>query len=165
MKSFNRFFIVSAILLFSFNQNIFSQTIYTITLYVDTANITKENINKVCTFKIESPNREPVKYSGDLAKFIIHVNPRDTIVWRGESTSNPDEDEVLISSINYYAGDNVFDREVLYANERAPGIVRGTVINGAKGFEEKYSINFIVLNSGRIQDIPFEIDPKISVKP
>ncbi|HLV40101.1 hypothetical protein [Xanthomarina sp.] len=165
MKSSNRFFIVSAILLFSFSQNAFSQTIYTITLYVDTGNITKENIDEVCSFKIESPNRDPINYTGDLTKFIIHVSARDTIVWRGESTSNPNEDEVHIYSINYYDGDNVFDREVLFASQRPPGIVRGTVKQSAKGFEEKYSINFNVINSGRMQDISFEIDPKISVKP
>jgi len=165
MTSLNRFFIFLAFVLFSYSQNIYSQTIYTISLYVDTETITNENINEVCSFKIESPNREPVTYSGDLTKFIIHVNARDTIIWRGESTSNPNDDEVHIYSINYYDGENVFDREVLYAGERTPGIVKGTVKKGAKGYEEKYSINFNVINSGRMQNATFEIDPKISVKP
>lgn len=163
MKTINRFFILIGLVLF-FTQSTSAQTTYTITLSVDTEKITKDNLQDVCSFKVESPNQKPILYVGDLTKFIIHVDAKDVIIWQGISTNNPTDDEVNIASINYYGGENVFDREVLYPSEKDPRIVKGTVKKGSKGYEEKYSLKFNVVNSGRTQNITFEIDPKISVK-
>ena len=127
-----------------------------ITLYVNTGEISKPDEFQYCYFEGQPED-------SDSREYTIEVSPGDIIEWRGVSTSS-DNDRVLITSINYQGGDNVFDRNVLKDTRDNPGVVNGVIQQGTNGFEEKYVVFFKVINGTRQRNGTFQIDPKIRVR-
>lgn len=127
-----------------------------IILQVDTQNIGPTNTDDVCTFGQDA--------SISNAEFTINVRKGDVIIWKGVSSSAPDTDEVLITSINHEGGARVFGRNVLRDSRQNPGVVLGVISDGKDGDEEKYKVSFKVLNSGEKRGGTFHIDPKIRIK-
>lgn len=165
MKTTNRLSLVLVFLLFFVITTSFSQQTHYITLHVNTEQINSQNELEVCYFTSESPDGQVITSSGNIQDFTTVVNAGDAIVWRGQSSNNPDNDTVNISSINYHGGDNVFDQNVLNGNGGSPEEVEATVQAGTNGKTEKYAIKFKVFNNGNQNGGTFNIDPKIAVKP
>ena len=165
MKTTNRLSLALVLLLFFVITTSFSQQTHYITLHVNTEQINSQNELEVCYFTSESPDGQSTTSSGNIQDFTTVVNAGDTIVWRGQSSNNPDYDVVNISSINYHGGDNVFNENVLNGNGGSPEEVVGVVKMGTNGQTEKYAIKFKVFNNGNQNGGTFQIDPKITVKP
>lgn len=127
-----------------------------ITLNVDTGEITSTNTEETSNFgQAEGvSNRD----------FTTMAKVGDIILWKGVSSSSPDNDAVMIESINYEGGTNVFGRNVLKDTRQNPGVVLGTVTEGKEGDEEKYVISFKVYNNGTQRGGTYHIDPKIIIK-
>ncbi|APU68767.1 MAG: hypothetical protein ABGW91_09900 [Christiangramia sp.] len=132
-----------------------SNDTHLITLTVDTSAINSSNIDEVSSFGQESgvTNEE----------YTITVKSGDIVVWQGVSSSSED-DEVLISAINYQGGTNVFGQNTLKDTSQNPGVVIGVVGDHPDGTETKYMISFKVRNNGSRRNGTFNIDPKIMVK-
>ncbi|MFH6769806.1 hypothetical protein V8G56_13725 [Gaetbulibacter aquiaggeris] len=165
MKTTNRLSLVLVFLLFFVITTSFSQQTHYITLHVNTEQINSQNELETCYFTSESPDGQVITSSGNIQEFTTVVNAGDTIVWRGQSSNDPDNHTVNISSINYHGGDNVFDQNVLNGNGGSPEEVVGVVKVGTNGQTEKYAIKFKVFNNGNQNGGTFNIDPKISVQP
>ncbi len=165
MKTTNRLSLVIVLLLFFVITTSFSQQTHYITLHVDTEQINSQNELEVCYFTSESPDGQVITSSGNLQDFTTVVNAGDMIVWRGQSSNNPDSDTVNVSSINYHGGDNVFDQNVLNGNGGSPEEVEAQVLAGTNGKTEKYAIKFKIFNNGNQKGGTYQIDPKIAVKP
>ena len=156
MKRTTQFLILTTILYLSINITSYGQEERVITLYVNTAQITNQNEYQVSSFDGQEEGT-------DTRNFTIYVKPGDKIIWRGVSSTSPDNDVVNIKSINYEGGKNVFNQNVLNATNESPGIVIGIIKNGSEGFEEKYKISFTVFNNGVKRQGTYHIDPKIKV--
>jgi len=155
MKTANQLLVLVAIISLSISNSSYGQEDRVITLYVNTAEITNQNEYQVSYF-------EGQEQGTDTRNFTIYVSPGDRIIWQGASSTS-ETDRVIIKSINYEGGKNVFDQNVLKSTNESPNIVIGTVINGSEGFEEKYKISFTVYNNGTKRQGTFHIDPKIKV--
>ena len=156
MKRTFQFLILTAILCLTINITSYAQEERVITLYVNTAQITNQNEYQVSSFDGQEEGT-------DTRNFTVYVRPGDKIIWRGVSSTSPDNDVVNIKSINYEGGKNVFNQNVLNATNESPGIVIGIIKNGSEGFEEKYKISFTVFNNGVKRQGTYHIDPKIKV--
>ena len=144
-------------MVFVFNINCFSQESEThyITLNVDTSIVNSQNESSVSNFGQE----EGVSNEN----FTISVQIGDTIIWRGQSSSSPN-DVVNIVSINYEGGTNVFNKNRLTGNGQVPEQVIGTAVIGNVGDSIKYKISFTVLNNGTKRQGTYHIDPIIKIK-
>jgi hypothetical protein len=144
-----------ALALLFFAQLAAGQQVREIVLYVDTGNIQNPNVNDFCNFG------QPADISNE--DFTTDANVGDTIVWRGVSSTNPD-DQVLIESINHEGdkgGREIFGQNVLPGEN---GMVQGVVRNStAGGPPYKYKITFRVLNNDEPRQGVYNIDPKIRV--
>lgn len=158
MKTNKLFQILIAMLLISFNNDLYAQLEHIITLNVDTGQITKHEVNEYCNFGQE----EGISNED----YTITVNIGDTIVWQGVSTNAPDSDTVSITSINHRGGTNIFGVNTLLGNGETPELVIGEVLNSTEGERKKtykYTIKFKVFNNGHKRNGTFQIDPKIKV--
>ncbi len=127
----------------------------TITLNVDTRTINPSNLEEVCNFgQGEGVSNED---------YTVEARLGDIIVWQGVSSTAPDTDEVQIKAINHEGGARVFSKNVLKDTRENPGIVMGVVSEGKDGEEEKYKVQFRVLNDGEKRGGTFNIDPKIRI--
>lgn len=153
-KSTATHFLFSVILIL-FAQFVTGQQVREIILRVDTDNIQNPNVNDFCNFG-QAPEISNEDYTTD-------ANVGDTIVWRGVSSTNPD-DQVLIESINHEGdkgGRDIFGRNYLPGEN---GIVQGVILNSTEeGLPYKYKITFRVLNAGEPRQGVYNIDPKIRV--
>lgn len=126
-----------------------------VTVFVDTGQIRNPNVNDFCNFGQE----EGISNED----YTIQANVGDTIVWRGVSSTNP-EDQVLIVSINHQGdrgGRDIFGQNRLQGED---GVVRGTIQFDTEGQDDyKYMLSFRVLNNGEPREGVFNIDPKIKV--
>ena len=163
MKTINPLFVLLFISLFFISSLSFAQQTHYVILHVNTNVINSQNELEVCSFTSESAEGNIAE--GDIENFTISVSAGDSIIWNGVSSSDPDNDIVNISSINYHGGDNVFDTNVLQGNGETPESVEGTVQRGTNGLTEKYAIKFTVLDNGERRGGTYNIDPKIAVKP
>jgi len=112
----------------SFSQ---SKTHY-ITLYVNTSTIDSQNESLVSNFgQGEDISNED---------YTISVSIGDSIIWKGVSSTSPEDDVVNIKSINYEGGTNIFDQNILKGNGEEPEEVVGEAVNGSVGDEIKYKI-------------------------
>ena len=154
MKSKVLFF--TLLLFFSITTSNFlqAQTTHTIWLDVNTAEVSNSNTSTTCTFG-QASGISNEDYTQVVA-------PGDIVVWRGRSSSS-DLDEVMITSINYHGGDNVFGANTL-KDDQVEGVVIGEVQPNTTGQEEKYTIKFKVKNNGQRRNGTFQIDPKIQVR-
>lgn len=136
--------------------NLQAQTERVITLEVNTAEIENPNVNDFCRFLGQEPGVSNEEYT-------IEANLGDIIIWRGVSTSSP-EDRVEIRAINHQGnrgGRDIFGSNQLRGDN---GEVRGTIINRTEeGTVYKYKIQFRVYNDGNRRRGTFNIDPKIRV--
>lgn len=155
MKSGSKFIFLLFIALLTVSSTETTET-HIITLQVDTGAITVDNVNEVSNFGQGPgiPNED----------FTIVVSPGDIVMWKGVSSTAPDTDEVLITSINHEGGARVFGRNTLRDNSQNPGVVLGVVSDGKEGDEEKYKVSFKVMNNGEKRNGTFHIDPKIQVR-
>jgi hypothetical protein len=165
MKPTNQLSQVLVLLLFFVISSSFSQQTHYVTLHVNTEQINSQNELEVSSFSSESPDGETLTSDGNLEDFTTIVNAGDTIIWKGVSSNNPDNDTVNVTSINYHGGDNVFDKNVLNGNGALPEEVEATVQPGTNGKSEKYTIKFTVFNNGNKKGGTYHIDPKIQVQP
>ncbi len=125
----------------------FSQTTHTIILNVNTAEIKKSNVEETCDFG------QPDNVSNE--DFSIEVRLGDEVKWEINAVDeNPRELELI--NMKYERGRNLFRKEKI---NRQGDVIRGTVVAGAVGQSEKYSIKFKVKGKGS-----FVIDPKIVIK-
>ncbi|MCM4155254.1 hypothetical protein [Gramella sp. AN32] len=149
--------IFTLVLLFSLAPFTFiqAQNTHIIILKVKTAEVTKDNTSTTCYFE------ETQEMSNE--DYTTLVEPGDFIIWKGESTSS-DLDEVIITSINYHGGHNVFGTNQLNESRDVPGTVLGEVQANTNGQEEKYIIKFKVKNNEQRRNGTFQIDPKIQVR-
>jgi len=157
MKTNKTLFIYSVILTLLMSTVSFSQSkTHYITLYVNTSTIDSQNESIVSNFGQEE----------DISNedYTISARIGDTIIWKGVSSSSPEDDVVNIKSINYEGGTNIFDQNILKGNREDPEEVIGEVVNGNVGDEIKYKISFKVLNNGKKRNGTFHIDPKIQIK-
>ncbi|MBC2839925.1 hypothetical protein [Robiginitalea sp. SC105] len=157
MKSlqFARFLIPIFLLMLA--QPAYSQgTTHEVVLYVNTGEIQNPNVNDYCNFgqDPEIPNEE----------YTITTSVGDFVVWRGQSTSNPN-DMVVIESINHEGDKGGRD---IFGQNRLPGengVVTGRVLNGTEnGVPYKYKLTFRILSNGEERGGVFNIDPKIIVR-
>ncbi|WP_159039897.1 hypothetical protein [Christiangramia fulva] len=148
--------ILAATLIFAYGSTSNVPTTHIITLNVDTGKITSTNTDETANFGQEQDvaNRD----------FTTIVKNGDIVLWKGVSSSSPDNDQVLIEAINYEGGTNVFGQNTLKDTRQNPGIVVGTVTEGENGDREKYTISFKVLNNGVKRGGTYLIDPQIMVK-
>lgn len=133
-----------------------AQQVRTITLFVNTSEVSKDNTAVSCNFG------QPEGVTNE--DYTIDVRVGDIIVWKGVSTSDPENDIVDIKAINHEGGVNVFDRNVLRGNGQSPETVSATIVQGAPGSEEKYKLSFKVYNNGKKRNGTFHIDPKIRIQ-
>ncbi len=144
-----------SVILILFAQFVTGQQVREIVLRVDTGNIQNPNVSDFCNFG-QAPEISNVDFTTD-------ANVGDTIVWRGVSSTNPN-DQVLIESINHEGdkgGRDIFGQNRL-AGEN--GVVQGVVRNSTEGEAPyKYKLTFRVLNSGEPRQGVYNIDPKIRV--
>ena len=136
--------------------NLRAQVERVITLEVNTADIRNPNVNDFCNFLGKDPQVSNEEYT-------IEANVGDLIIWRGVSTSSP-QDSVEIRAINHQG--NRGGRDIFGANRLGGenGEVRGTVRNTTEaGADYKYKIQFRVYIDGRRKGGTFNIDPKIKV--
>ena len=136
--------------------NLRAQTERVITLEVNTADIENPNVNDFCHFLGQDPEVSNEDYT-------IEANIGDVIIWRGVSTSSPD-DRVEIRAINHQG--NRGGRDIFGSNRLGGqnGEVRGTILNRTEdGTDYKYKIQFRVYVDGRRKSGTFNIDPKIRV--
>jgi len=157
MKTNKTLFIYSVILTLLMNTVSFSQSkTHYITLYVNTSTIDSQNASLVSNFGQEE----------DISNedYTISVSIGDTIIWKGVSSTSPEDDVVNIKSINYEGGTNIFDQNILKGNGEDHEEVVGEAVNGSVGDEIKYKISFKVLNNGKRRNGTFHIDPKIQIK-
>ncbi len=131
-------------------------TTHVITLQVDTGNISNSNVDEVSNF-----GQSPSISNHD---FLTEVSLGDIVMWNGVSSSAPDQDKVIITSINHEGGARIFGRNTLKDSKQNPGVVVGIVSEGKEGDEEKYKVSFKVLNRGNQRNGTFHIDPKLQVK-
>lgn len=147
---------MTALLIIFFSTLSFSQETHTITLYVNTAEVTSQNTSEQCNFgQDEGISNED---------FTIQVNKGDIIVWKAVSMNAPETDIVNVTAINHEGGVNIFDKNVLRGNRQSPEVVIGSVVQGAPGDEEKYTVSFKVFNNGEKRNGTFHIDPKIRIR-
>ena len=117
--------------------NLQAQTERVITLEVNTADIENPNVNDFCNFLGQDPEVSNEDYT-------IEANIGDVIIWRGVSTSSPD-DRVEIRAINHQG--NRGGRDIFGSNRLGGqnGEVRGTILNRTEdGTDYKYKIQFRV---------------------
>lgn len=142
---FTTLFVIVFTLFSSFGA--FSQTTHTITLHVNTADITKSTIASTCNF-----GQDPSISNED---FNINVRIGDDVKWEIQATDS-DPLELSIVNIKYEKGRNLFRKDKI---NNSGGLVMGTVVAGAEGQSEKYSVRFKVKGKGT-----FVIDPKLTIK-
>lgn len=153
MKFLNCFLVP---VIFLFTTSVTQSDIHIITLNVDTSQINGSNIREVCYFSPEQ--------AVEIEEYNTEVNIGDLVLWKGISTSDPENDRVEITSINYEGGERVFNRNTLRDSPSAVGIVSGTVSKGKKGNFSKYKVSFRVYqNANRLPGL-FHIDPKITIR-
>ena len=157
MKQIHRIGLFITVLLFSSCGLLLAQTTHTIVLQVNTAALNGPDASAQSVFVGQPENSDSKDYT-------IYVDPGDTIVWQAQSSSNPGVHGVLVRTINHQGGDNVFGQNVLRDTEENPGIVQGVVIEGTRGFEQKYMLMFQVSGDGRPGNRVYQIDPKIRVR-
>lgn len=149
MKRLLPFHIMMILLALCTNLSSFAQQTHEITLYVDTTNINMQNLEKTCNFGQDAgiSNED----------FTLLIQPGDTIIWKGVSSTNP-EDKVKIHKVIYSSGTNFFDSRIIRDKE---GIVTAVVVNGQPEDYLKYDIEFKVERNGRELSDTFPIDPKL----
>lgn len=127
-----------------------------IILEVNTAAIENPNVNDFCRFQGQEPEVSNEEYT-------IEARVGDTVIWRGISTSSPD-DVVEIRAINHQGnrgGRDIFGQNQLQGEN---GQVIGTIVNTTEeGSEYKYMLQFRVYNNGTRRGGTFNIDPRIRV--
>ena len=145
-----------AVVLLSFSINSCTQTQtqtcynHTITLHVDTGSINQQNIDATTHFgQVGFPNKD----------FTTFVELGDNIIWRGVSSSSPDEDIVKIKKIKYKKGSKILNELDLIGETSVVGKVK----KGKPGKVEYYSLQFTVFNNGIKRNGIFTIDPKLEV--
>jgi len=155
MKTLKIFFLAIVLLLFA--GNISSQNVIIITLNVNTGEVTNSNTDSSCNFGQPSDlsNRD----------FTTEAHAGDIIIWKGVSSNDPVNDVVQIKAINYEGGVNVFNRNTLRPKSNtSPNVVTATIRQDVvAGNEEKYRVDFKVLNNGTKRNGTFHIDPKIQI--
>ncbi len=156
MKQIHRIVLFTTFLMVSGGM-LLAQTTHTIVLRVNTAALQGPDASQQSVFDGQPQDTDSKDYT-------IYVDPGDIIVWRAESSSNPGAHGVLVRSINHQGGDNVFGQNVLRDTPEAPGIIHGVVIQGTRGFEQKYMLMFQVSGDGRPGNRMYQIDPKIRVR-
>jgi hypothetical protein len=126
-----------------------AQQTHEITLYVDTEKIDMQNLEHTCNFGQDAgiSNED----------FTLLIQPGDTIIWKGISSTNP-EDKVKIHKVIYSSGTNFFDSRTLRDSD---GVVTAQVVNGQPEDYLKYDIEFKVERNGRELSDTFPIDPKL----
>lgn len=151
-----KFLILVITVLFAYGSTSNVPQTHIITLNVDTGTITSTNTDETCNFgqSRDVSNRD----------FATQVNIGDIVLWKGVSTSSPDNDQVMIEAINHEGGARVFGRNTLKDTRQNPGVVLGTVTEGKDGDREKYTISFKVMNNGVQRNGTFLIDPQIIIK-
>ena len=106
-----------------------------ITLEVNTADIENPNVNDFCGFLGQDPDVSNEDYT-------IEANVGDVIIWRGVSTSSP-EDRVEIRTINHEGsngGRDIFGSNTIRGED---GEVRATILNTTdEGADYKTHTNF-----------------------
>lgn len=156
MKSIQRQLYQAILLCFFATVTLQGQVERIITLEVNTADIQNPNVNDFCRFEGQDPEVSNEDYT-------IVANVDDVIIWRGISTSSP-EDRVEIRAINH-EGDRG-GRDIFGANriDGEDGVVRAIILNTTdEGADYKYKIQFWVFNNGTRKGGTFSIDPKIKV--
>ena len=155
MKKIKKLLLANMFLFFGLS-NILAQTTlntHTIMLNVDTSKITKGTVNKYSNFgQITSISNEA---------FTIEAAVGETIVWVGKSTTSV-LDEVIIHSINYQSGVEIFDKNILKSQNNSTVI--GSVSQGKVGDLNKYDVKFRVRRKGVKVPGIFVIDPKIRIR-
>ena len=139
-----------------FLTGLYGQEEHIITLQVNTAEIQNPNVNDFCSFV----GQESGVSNED---FTIVARVGDVVIWRGVSTSSPD-DVVEIRAINHQGdmgGRNIFGANQLSGEN---GQVTGTILNTTEeGADYKYMLQFWVYNNGTRRGGTFNIDPRIKV--
>ncbi len=156
MKTGLKFLMLSICVLFTFGSTDNIPETHIITLNVDTGQINSTNVEETSNFGQGQGTTN--------SNFATTVKNGDIVLWRGVSSSSPENDEVLVEIINHEGGARVFGRNTLKDTRQNPGIVVGTVTEGKDGDEEKYTLSFKVLNNGEQRGGTYHIDPKIIVK-
>jgi len=158
MKTTNQILILLAVISFIGCKN----QLHVVTLYVDTtANITNENVNDHVHFG------QPTGITNK--DYTTLVRKGDLIIWRGQSTRNPDH-IVKITSIEHKEDKEIFELKPFKPRKvngdpvnimRSDELVRGKVTLGpGKGeayIKEEYILRFTVSGKGEI----FKIDPEV----
>ncbi|MCO5724051.1 hypothetical protein [Robiginitalea marina] len=156
MKLSNPFRLLTVLCFCLFSTGIQAQEEHVITLEVNTAAIENPNVNDFCRFQGQEPEVSNEEYT-------IEARIGDTVIWRGISTSSPD-DVVEIRAINHQGdrgGRDIFGQNQLQGEN---GQVIGTIVNTTEeGTEYKYMLQFRVYNNGTRRGGTFNIDPRIRV--
>jgi len=135
--------------------------LHVVTLYVDTDSITKESIDECANFG------QPMGITNK--DYTTLVRKGDLIIWRGQSTRNPNH-IVKITSIEHKEDKEIFELKPFKQIRRKDGpvdiegsdeLVRGKVTLGpGKGeayIKEEYILRFTVSN----KNDTFKIDPEV----
>jgi hypothetical protein len=156
MKISNPFRLLTVLCFCLFSTGIQAQEEHVIILEVNTAAIENPNVNDFCRFQGQEPEVSNEEYT-------IEARVGDTVIWRGISTSSPD-DVVEIRAINHQGnrgGRDIFGQNQLQGEN---GQVIGTIVNTTEeGSEYKYMLQFRVYNNGTRRGGTFNIDPRIRV--
>lgn len=146
---------VFALMVVSFSSMTRPPATIEVTLFVDTDAITAENLSETCNFG------QPAGISNE--DYTIEAAVGDEIVWKGVSTSDPENDRVRIFSIEHRQGIRAFGRAKLKRQNAEESRVRGIISRGKPGEEEKYDLVFFVVQGDERNVQRFRIDPKLRI--
>lgn len=149
MQTSKRYFIATALLVFTFGFNSFGQVERTATLICDTnklINMQPKNAHKVCYFEGQEAGSDPRQY-------VINGNLGDTIIWKGKPASG--SDELNITKIKYEKGTKIFEKDSIEGSKTVRAVAKFRTKDKP---DYTYLIYFKV--NGRKQ---YFIDPKVKI--
>lgn len=132
-------------------------TTHTVTLFVNTADITKPDVDAFADFGQDTSLTTN-------AEFTVSASIGDHIIWRGESSSDPENDIVNIELIRYKRGPRVFTDDDQTGIGESRKLAQGRVSRGNPGDVSEYAVHFTVFNNGQQRNGMFIIDPKIKIE-
>lgn len=135
----------------------------TVTLFVDAKTLDEYHLTKSCSLQAvySDGSIKPIGSDGNLECFTVYADVEDIIIWKGQTLSNENDEEVNIERIKQLGNVEVFQNRKLYGKRSKPSlseVVTAGITKDTKDKDDyKYEIRF------ELNGKTYTIDPKIKV--